>query len=192
MKKYVVASLLLAVMTSTSYAAGSFTVTVSRNGTGTGSVGSTPRAIDCGSPAGRCSGSFMTGTRVTLVPASGVGSTFVQWVGCPSVSGQVCIISDSRSRTVTATFAKQQTKYNLQVWTDGLYGTVTSSPAGISKCGAPGGKCGADFNANSTVSLIPSPIRGRKFSGWNGCDSIRGTTCIVTMKQSKYVQAYFK
>jgi len=66
-------------------------------------------------------------------------------------------------------------------------GTVTSSPTGIN-CGS---TCSADFNSGSVVKLTATPGFLSTFTGWNGCDTANGTTCIVTMNAAKTVTANF-
>ena len=53
-------------------------LTVSRTGSGTGAVTSSPTAIRCGS---LCSGQFPAGSRVTLTAFADTGSTFAGWSG---------------------------------------------------------------------------------------------------------------
>jgi len=55
-----------------------FTLTVNKNGTGTGTVRSMPAGIDCGAT---CMATFNSGTVVTLTPTADPGSTFVSWAG---------------------------------------------------------------------------------------------------------------
>ena len=66
------------VATFTSAPAGSYYLTVSRTGTGTGSVTSNPPGIDCG---GMCTFAFTSGSGVTLTPIPDAGSTFAGWSG---------------------------------------------------------------------------------------------------------------
>jgi hypothetical protein len=65
-------------------------------------------------------------------------------------------------------------------------GAVTSSPAGI-QCGA---TCGANFAANSPVSLSAQRASGWGFAGWTGACSGTGP-CAVTMTAAQSVAAAF-
>jgi hypothetical protein len=67
------------------------------------------------------------------------------------------------------------------------YGTVTSSPGGIS-CGA---TCSTSFAYNTSVTLSASVNNGVTFAGWSG-EGCSGTdTCQVTMDQARGVTATF-
>ncbi len=78
----------------------SYTLTVSRPGTGAGTVTSTPSGISCGS---NCSAGYASGTSVTLAAAPASGSTFGGWSGACTGTGS-CIVSMTATRSVSATF----------------------------------------------------------------------------------------
>jgi hypothetical protein len=80
------------------------TVTVDFAGAGTGTISSSPSGLGCFATSGTsCSGSFPTGSSVTLtVDPNG---TFGGWAGCTINSGTTCTLQDLTSDvTVTATF----------------------------------------------------------------------------------------
>lgn len=79
---------------------GQFNLTVSRNGTGSGTVTSSPAGINCGST---CSANYATNTIVTLTATPAGGSTFAGWSGNCSGTG-TCQVTMSAARSVTATF----------------------------------------------------------------------------------------
>ncbi|MGA7298633.1 MAG: hypothetical protein WBW92_14135, partial [Rhodanobacteraceae bacterium] len=63
-------------------------LTVSRGGSGSGTVTSSPAGISCGS---ECEAEFLEGETVTLAASATAGSTFSGWSGeCASVSGNEC------------------------------------------------------------------------------------------------------
>ena len=82
-----------------------FTLTVNKSGLGNGTVTSSPGGISCGAD---CSEPYVSGTTVTLTVSPQLGSVFLNgWSGCDSVSGltgNVCTVSMSNARSVTATF----------------------------------------------------------------------------------------
>ena len=73
-------------------------LTVSRDGTGSGSVGGS--GIDCGST---CSVEVLEGTEVTLTATANAGSQFAGWGGACSGTS-TCTVTMDAARSVTATF----------------------------------------------------------------------------------------
>jgi len=69
-------------------------------------------------------------------------------------------------------------------------GTVTSDPAGIN-CGTNCASQSASFSAGTVVTLTATAAEGWEFSGWNGCDSVSGNQCTVTMNANRTVRANF-
>jgi len=74
------------------------TLQVVFSGAGTGVVTSSPAGINCGPT---CSAGFVSGTSVTLTATPNSGSSFGQWSGCDSTTGQSCTVLLNTSRTVT-------------------------------------------------------------------------------------------
>ncbi|SJM94380.1 conserved hypothetical protein [Crenothrix polyspora] len=82
----------------------STTLTVAKNGTGTGKVVSTPAGIDCGAT---CFASFGVGNSVTLTAMPDANALFDGWGGtCPS-NTTTCTLTINAAKSVTATFTKQ-------------------------------------------------------------------------------------
>ncbi len=80
-------------------------LTVSRSGTGSGRVTSSPAGIDCGSS---CTASFPGGTVVSLTATADAGSTFAGWSGACAGTG-ACGVTMSGDRSVGAAFTKSGT-----------------------------------------------------------------------------------
>jgi hypothetical protein len=158
-------------------------LTVSKAGSGSGTVTSSPAGISCGSA---CSASYANGTSVTLTAAAAAGSTFSSWSGACTGTG-TCQVVMSAPRSVTATFAATATTFALSVSTAGPgSGTVTSSPAGIT-CGA---ACIATYASGTVVSLTAAAAAGSVFSSWGGACTGAGA-CQVTMSAAQSVTATF-
>ncbi len=165
------------------------TLSVSRNGTGSGTVtgvvnaGSPYTAINCGST---CSASVFGGYSVTLTATPTAGSTFAGWSGPCSGTGS-CTVSMSTAQSVSATFnVAAPTTYALNISKVGN-GTVTTSPAGIN-CGA---TCSASFTTNSMVAISAAPAIGYNFTGWTGDCAGTGSTCNIQMLTNRNVTANF-
>jgi predicted carbohydrate-binding protein with CBM5 and CBM33 domain/uncharacterized protein (DUF2141 family) len=166
--------------TSTSYA-----LSVTRSGTGGGTVYSTPAGITCGTA---CTASFASGTVVTLVADVAAGSTFAGWGGACSGTGP-CTVTMSQARSVSATFnTSSGTTYPLSITRAGTgSGTVTSNPVGIS-CGS---TCTASFNSGVTVTLTATAASGSTFAGWSGACTGTSATCTTTMTAARSATATF-
>ncbi|MEM7253762.1 MAG: hypothetical protein AAF493_20275 [Pseudomonadota bacterium] len=77
-----------------------YDLTVTLDGTGTGTVTSAPVGIDCGSD---CAQAYDDGTAVTLSAQAIAGSTFVGWTGaCSGTSA--CVVTLTSAQSVGATF----------------------------------------------------------------------------------------
>jgi glucose/arabinose dehydrogenase len=75
---------------------------VEKQGTGTGTVTSSPAGINCGST---CSARYEVGKLVKLTAVPGSGSEAATWKGCDTVTGGVCEVTMSAAKEVTATFS---------------------------------------------------------------------------------------
>jgi multiple sugar transport system substrate-binding protein len=160
-----------------------FTLTVSKSGTGTGTVSSVPTGIDCGST---CSYDFDTNDSITLTATTATGSTFTGWTGSGCSGTGTCKVSMSKVRSVSAAFTLNT--YVLSVGKTGTgSGTVTSDTGGID-CGS---TCFHSFDYNTVVTLSATPATGSTFNGWSGSGCSGTGTCIVTMSVASSVSAAF-
>jgi len=78
-----------------------FALTISKTGTGGGTVISTDGGINCGST---CSASYWDGEPVTLTASPAQGSIFTGWENCDLSFGLSCTLTVTGARTVTAIF----------------------------------------------------------------------------------------
>ncbi|MCP4896580.1 MAG: DUF11 domain-containing protein [bacterium] len=134
------------------------TLSVTVDGSGTGTVSSSPSGISC---PGDCGEGYDHGEVVTLTPSAGANSEFSGWSGDADCSdGEVTMDADI---SCTATFNLET--HTVTVTTTGTgSGTVTSSPTGIS---CPG-DCGEDYDYGEVVDLTATPDGSSEFSGWTG------------------------
>jgi hypothetical protein len=77
-----------------------YTLSVSKSGTGSGTVTSNPAGINCGVT---CSANYSGGTQVTLMATASAGSTFAGWSGPCSGTG-TCTVTIDTAKSVSATF----------------------------------------------------------------------------------------
>jgi hypothetical protein len=162
------------------------TLTVSRAGTGSGTVTSSPAGINCGAT---CSAMFDTGTQVTLTAAAAAGSTFAGWSGGGCSGTGTCKVTLNADTTVTATFnTTPPVMHTLTVSPAGSgSGSVTSSPAGID-CGA---TCSHAYTAGTQVTLTATADSGSTFTGWSGGGCSGTSNCVVTLNSDTAVTATF-
>jgi Tol biopolymer transport system component len=160
-----------------------FTLSVSKAGSGGGTVTSSPVGINCGSD---CSESYASGTSVTLTAVPAAGSTFAAWSGACTGSG-ACVVSMTVARSVTATFNTAGGSFTLTVARNGTgSGSVRSTPSGIN-CGS---DCTEAFTSGTSVTLNPRPAAGSTFAGWSGACTGSGA-CVVSMTVARSVTATF-
>ncbi|KJU86254.1 M6 family metalloprotease domain-containing protein [Candidatus Magnetobacterium bavaricum] len=84
---------------STSGGTTQYALTITRNGTGSGSVTSNLGGISCGAT---CTANFDANTQVTLTALADSGSTFAGWGG--DCTGSTCTVTMSAARNVSARF----------------------------------------------------------------------------------------
>lgn len=137
------------------------TLSVSKSGTGTGSVVSHPAGISCGSD---CSEDYYEDTWVWFESTASEDSVFAGWSGDADCSdGDVTVIS---AMSCTAIFNLKPT-YALSISKAGTgTGTVTSAPAGIS-CGA---DCSESYIDGTWVTLTAAASASSVFAGWSGAE----------------------
>jgi hypothetical protein len=158
------------------------TLNVSRAGTGTGTVTSTPAGINC---PGTCTATYADGTAVSLTASADVNSTFTGWSGCDSFTGNTCNVAMTSTRSVTATFTSSLRVLSVSRAGTGT-GSVTSSPAGIN-CGA---TCTGTYTDGTLVTLTASADPSSTFAGWSGACTGSGP-CTITMDGNKATTATF-
>jgi uncharacterized repeat protein (TIGR01451 family) len=108
-------------------------LTVTRAGSGSGTVTSSPSGINCGST---CAADFTSGATVGMMATPAAGSTFAGWSGaCTGTGG--CTVTMSADRSVTATFTASTP--------GGLTITATTTPQTIS----PGGTAKTRFRISN-------------------------------------------
>lgn len=156
------------------------TLSLTFEGTGRGTVTSSPAGVDC---SATCSALFSGLETVTLTARALADSTFTGWAGACSGT-KSCTVRMDEAREVTANFTIKT--FPLQVSRSGAPGAIVSDPAGIDCTAA----CSAPFPAGTTVTLTPVAPPGSEFAGWSGACSGTGV-CVTTVTGPTTVTARF-
>ena len=166
-----------------------YALSVSRQGTGSGTVSSTPAGIDCGSS---CTANFAAGTQVALAAKPASGSSFAGWSGACSGSTSSCTVNMNSSLSVTANFNVAAATRLITLSKSGAgVGNVTSSPSGLS-CLADCGVASASFASNTAITLIAQAATGSQFAGWSGaCSGISSSCSLAAGASALNVTAAF-
>ena len=162
------------------------TLTVQKNGSGNGTVTSSPSGINCGNT---CRADFPTGDTVRLTADPGGGSNFVEWTGACSGSGS-CTVTMSTDQTVSARFDPAPQFVRLTVNKSGQgRGTVTDNTGAI-VCGS---VCQAMYLQGTEITLTATPDPGSTFNEWRmgPCNNQTGQ-CVLTMDRDRTVEANFR
>jgi Divergent InlB B-repeat domain len=158
-------------------------LTVTKAGSGSGSVTSAPAGITCGVT---CSAVYDVGTTVKLTAAAADGSSFTGWSGACSGT-DTCEVSLSAAKTVTATFAlRRNLNLNIDTQTGSGSGRVTS-PDGIN-CDS---YCPYGGSDGDTTTMTATPNAGSRFGGWSGGGCSGTGTCTITLNTDLDIQAMF-
>jgi hypothetical protein len=158
------------------------TLTVSKTGSGSGTVTSAPAGIDCGST---CSHQYAEGAAPVLSAQASSGSVFTGWSGGGCSGTGTCTLDMHDSREVSANFVLSRSVTVTKAGTGS--GTVTSSPGGID-CGA---TCAGPFAEGTAVTLTAEAAPGSVFTGWS--EDCTGTgDCSLQTDQDHAATATFE
>lgn len=163
-------------------------LSVSKAGTGSGRVRSTPAGVDCLPACDSAQHAFVPGTVVSLTATAEAGSSFAGWSGSCGGTG-LCLLTMSAPRSVTATFNTTAVTFELQAVLAGSGGgRVVSIPSGIDCPGA----CTSHYADGTIVDVTASADPGHVFTGWSGsCAGQTGDTCTLAMSASRTARANF-
>ncbi len=157
-----------------------FLLSVSRNGTGSGTVTSVPAGIECGST---CSAEYDSGAVVTLTAATDDGSLFTGWSGEGCSGTGTCDVTMNAVASVTATF---NTAYTLTIHVNGS-GNVYIDPEDIN-CSS---TCSVQFVSGTSLLLFTFQPLDVTFIGWSGGGCVGTGLCGIEMTGDTSVTATF-
>ena len=160
-------------------------LTVTKIGSGAGSVQSNPAGIDCGSA---CSASFAGMTQVTLTATADALSRFAGWTGEGCTGTGTCLVTMDGGKSVTATFlpaggvgfhAVTPCRIVDTRNATGPYGGPALS-AGAARAFTIAGQCGvpADASAVALNVTITNPTSSGSLTVYPGTGAVPGTSTI--------------
>ena len=145
-------------------------LTVSKSGTGSGTVTSTPPGISCGQT---CKAYFTSGTSVTLTASADAGSTFTGWSGGGCSGTGPCRVNLSSNTTVDASFA---------LWADCAYTISLANKTFNPNGGSVSVKVGATGQTNCPAPLVVEDGEWISVSGASSWKANKGTIKIAVQK----------
>jgi hypothetical protein len=144
-------------------------------------------AIDCGMT---CSGSYPFNTAVMLTATPATDSVFTGWSGDCTGTAE-CDLMMSAGHDVTATFQSKTSPLTV-VFAGTGFGTVTSRDMTLSCVGlGAGSPCSYTYPTTTSVALDAAAQGSSMFGSWQGCDSVGGASCSVTMNGPRTVTITF-
>jgi parallel beta-helix repeat protein len=136
-----------------------YTLTIQKEGSGTGIVSTQPTGIDCGDD---CTGSYQSGSIIQLTASPEAGNLFTGWSGaCEGTNSSTTVTLDATKECV----ANFEQSYSVTVTKMGN-GTVTSQPAGI-QCYEET-NCTANYPIGTEITLVAKPEFDSLFIGFTG------------------------
>jgi hypothetical protein len=160
-----------------------YPVSISKAGTGQGTVVGSVGSILCGSA---CQAQLLTGTTLTLTATPAQGSVFAHWSGGGCKGAGPCTTVVKGEKKIKAIFTAVGTRTLTVTRAGSGQGTVKGKVAGIN-C-AP--TCTSQVPVGKTVTLSAKAQSGSTFAGWSG--ACTGTkSCKVKLTEAKSVTATF-
>jgi Divergent InlB B-repeat domain len=146
-------------------------VSVSRTGTGSGTVTSSPSGITCGTT---CAAGFPPGTSVTLTAVAAVGSVFAGWSGACTGATTFCVVTPAApSASVAATFNSTSPSFSMSVSSNAVSMPQGGSGAATVTLTRNNGFAGA---VNLAIGGVPSGLTVTA-----NPSSVSGTTATVNI-----------
>jgi hypothetical protein len=167
-------------------------LTLTKEGTGAGKVGSYPGGIACDANCSSQTASLKEGALITLKATPSKNSAFTKWTGCEAEVEGACQVTLSSAKEVKASFSLIPTKTLTLNKSGGGTGTVKSKPAGVN-CGLTCPTTTAFYSEGTSVDLSATPGKGSGAAVWSGCDEVTGEGhCIVKATFDRTVVAKFE
>jgi hypothetical protein len=175
--------------------ASSYTVTVNSADPASGVAVTASPADLSGNSSGSTSFAltYATNAKVTLTaPATIASGNFSFWSGCDSAPSNVCTVTMTSAKAVTANYLAVKYTLTVNSTASGRGTPITASPADIHATNSGNTNFALIYYQGASVTLTaPATASGNSFVAWTGCDQTSNTSCTVAMNASKTVQANY-
>jgi hypothetical protein len=160
---------------------------LTKMGSGTGAVSSSPPGVDCPPDCQGLDRLFPMGSEITLSARAQSGSKFDGWSGV--CAADPCVVKMDGHKGVIARFSTMLRKLSLTKTGTGS-GAVSSSPPGIN---CPVNCLGMEqfFPDGTEITLSAVAQSSSKFDGWSGSCTAASDPCVVKMDADKEIIANF-
>ncbi|MEK7092582.1 MAG: hypothetical protein AAB907_03080, partial [Patescibacteria group bacterium] len=141
---------------------GAYGLTVTKQGTGQGTITSNPAGINCGTD---CQESYNSGTQVTLTASASTNpqSTFVNWGGECTSTQNTCTLILNSDKTVTATFDLLLDTTAPTVTINSPTTQTSTSPISINVLTNKASTCKWSTTNTHTYSAMPNTLTAEAF-----------------------------
>ncbi len=163
-------------------AASSFKLTVTKEGSGSGTVSSAFFGIGCGSD---CEEEYIGGHKVKLTAAPAGGSEFKGWT-TGSGSPGTCTGTTSPCEVTMSAAVGLKAKFDVQPGQAPLTIEEAGSGNGSFECdsGSGFGACAASYLQGSNITIKPVPDVHSNFGGWSGGGCTGTGNCVISNIQT--------
>ena len=155
------------------------TLTVSKTGTGTGTITTNVGGINCGVT---CTNLYTNGTSVTLTATPDATSNFVSWSGDADCTDGV--VTMAGAKTCTANFTLK------------TYALVINASTGTGS-GSYGGTAAGTYSHGTAVSVTATPVANSVFASWNAsgaavaCNGTTTSPCAFSLTSAATLNAVY-
>jgi hypothetical protein len=160
----------------------SFKLTITKEGSGSGTVTAIPLGISCGSD---CEEEYTEGHKVKLTAAAAGGSEFKGWT-TGSGSAGTCTGTASPCEVTMSAAVGLKAKFDAEPGQEGLTVNKGGDGGGSFECdsGSGFGACAPSYLQGSTITIKAVPDSHSSFAGWSGGGCSGTGNCVISNIQS--------
>ncbi|MDP3982137.1 MAG: PKD domain-containing protein [bacterium] len=154
----------------------SYALSVSKTGTGSGTVTSNPSGINCGLT---CSANFNHGTTVALTASPTSGSSLGSWLGCDTVVGNTCNVLINGIKSVSVSFQAPPSIQSASQGPAPNYCGASPSTTFSWRYNSPAGLNQSRFDFRIIDQSTGTTVVSRSFSGLNNPNNTQNSQAVI-------------